>query len=183
MRLSVKLLGSLICLAVAASGCATMHYPAAYKVEGKEVKKFEELDDDRALKLIALIYNVKSETWEDGIARSIALEEYLGLLAKRRSQYVKKSDIFEIKYDKVSLSSWGDEDLVKLYDTLVPKADGYYMEAAPELTEVQNAKRIVYLTAINVVAKELKKRSNTRGAMSVVGQVLVGALSVATSLI
>ena len=57
------------------------------------------------------------------------------------------------------------------------------MEAAPELTEVQNAKRIVYLTAINVVAKELKKRSNTRGAMSVVGQVLVGALSVATSLI
>ncbi len=183
MRLSVKLLAPLVCLAVAASGCATMHYPAAYKVEGKEVKKFEELDDDRALKLIALIYNVKYETWEDGIARSIALEEYLGLLAKRRSQYVKKSDIFGIKYDKVKLSSWENEDLVKLYDALIPRADIYYMEAAPELTEAQNARRIVYLTAINVVAKELKKRNNARSAISVVSRILIGVLTVAISLI
>lgn len=165
------------------SGCATMQYPRDYKVEGKVVKNFKELDDDKALKLIALIYNVKTETWEDGIARSIALEEYQKLVSKRNSKLVKNSGVLKIEYDKAKLSKWKDEDLIKLYDTLNPKTDGYYMDAAPELSEIENARRIMYLTAINSIAQELKKRENTKTVISVAGQVLLTALSAALAMI
>ena len=168
---------------LAISGCATMNRPTAYKVEGKEYSQFKEMDDDRALKLVALIYNVQTETWEDGIARSIVLEDYMTLLAKRKSKYIKNSGIFEAKYEKVKLSAWKNEDLIKLFETLSPKADAYYMDAAPELTEVQNAQRIVYLTAVNAIDTEMKKRRNTQGAISIASQVLMSALSVALAMI
>lgn len=160
-----------------------MRYPSAYKVEGKEFKEFKDLDDDRALKAVALIYNVKYESWEDGIARSLAIEEFQGLLGKRKSEYVRKSGIFDIVYDKVKISTWSDEDLIKLYDCLAPKAAHYYEDCAYELTETQNAQRIVYLTAINSVVKELKKRDITRKVVTIAGQVLTTALTVALSII
>lgn len=183
MRPSAGLPVLLIFISVAVCGCATMRYPGAYKVEGKEFKEFKELDDDRALKLVALIYNVKTETWEDGIARSITLEEYLTLLGKRRSRYVKNSGIFDIKYDKVVISKWEDGDLIKLYEALVPKTDAYYMDSAAELTEIQNARRIIYLTALNSIATELKKRENTRSAVAVASQLLLTVLSAALAMI
>lgn len=183
MRISVKITALIMVICTALCGCATMRYPAAYKVEGKEFREFKELDDDKALKLVALIYNVKGENWEDNIARSVTLGEYLELLRKRKSQYIKKSGIFNIKYDKVQLSKWKDEELEKLYNLLVPKADGYNMEFASKLTETQNAERIVYLTAISAVIKELERRDNTNKALAMVSQVLVTALSVALSMI
>jgi hypothetical protein len=183
MKNFIKLSAFFTIVSIVVSGCATMNYPTAYKVEGKEYAQFKELDDDRALKLVALIYNVTPETWEDGIARSIALENYLSILAKRKSKYINKSGIFEAKYEKVKLSTWKEEDLVKLFEALSPKADAYYMDAAPELTETQNAQRIVYLTAINAIDTEMKKRRNTQSAMSIAGQVLMTALSVALSMI
>jgi hypothetical protein len=160
-----------------------MNYPNAYKVEGKEYKQFKELDDDRALKLVALIYNVTPDTWEDGVARSVALEEYMTLLSKRNSKYIKNSGIFDAKYDKVALSKWKSEDLVRLFDALSPKTEQYYMDVAPELTETQNAQRIVYLTAVNAIDTEMKKRQNTQTVVSVAGQVLMTALSIALSMI
>jgi hypothetical protein len=160
-----------------------MRYPCAYKVEGAEFKDFGQIDDDRALKVVALIYNVRPEGWEDGIARSLALQDYLGLLAKRRSQYVKRSGIFDISFEKVKLASWTDDDLVRLYDCLEPKARVYYSDSAPELSETQNARRIVYLTGINSVIAEMKKRDITRKTLEIAGQVLSTALMVAMSLI
>ncbi len=183
MKNHIKITVLITAASLVVSGCATMNYPTSYKVEGKEYAQFKELDDDRALKLVALIYNVQTETWEDGIARSIALEEYLAILGKRKSRYIKKSGIFEAKYEKVKLSAWKNEDLVKLFETLSPKADAYYMDAAPELTEIQNAQRIVYLTAISAIDTEMKKRRNTQGAVSIAGQILMTALSVALSMI
>ncbi|MCX5680506.1 MAG: hypothetical protein NTZ95_07710 [Candidatus Omnitrophica bacterium] len=183
MKNIIKITVFVTAASFAISGCATMNYPTTYKVEGKEFVQFKEMDDDRALKLVALIYNVTPETWEDGIARSIALEDYLMLLSKRKSKYIKNSGIFEAKYEKVKLSAWKDEDLIKLFETLSPKADIYYMDAAPELTEVQNAQRIVYLTAISAIDTQMKKRRNTQSAVSMVSQILMTALSVALSMI
>ena len=183
MRFSIRLTALLISIGVLLSGCATMRYPTVYKVEGKEFKDFKELDDDRAIKTIVLIYNIKHDDWEGGIARSIALEEYQGLLAKRKSPYIKNSGIFDIKYDKANILSWKDEDLVRLYDCLYPKANAYYVDSAPELSEKQNAERIVFLTAANVVIRELKKRDITQKAIMIAGQVLTTALTVALSLI
>jgi hypothetical protein len=111
------------------------------------------------------------------------LQEYITLLAKRKSSYIKKSGIFEVEYEKVKISKWEDADLIKLYDALIPKADAYYMNAAPELTEVQNAERIIYLTAINAIDTEMKKRRNTQSAVAIASNVLAGALSVALAMI
>lgn len=183
MRTLVKSLVLLTCFTVILSGCATMRYPRAYKVEGKEVGEFKDLDDDKALKAVVLMYNAKSDIWENSIARSIALEEYLKLLKKRRSAYIKKSGIFNIKYDKVKVSRMKDEDLERLYDALVPKAEIYRMDSAPELSEIQNASRIIYLTAISSVITELKKRENARNIISIASQVLVTALTVALQIL
>lgn len=165
------------------SGCATMRYPSVYKVEGREFKEFKELDDDKVVKMIVQIYNIKSDVWEDGIARSISLETYLELAKKRNSPYIRKSGVFALEYDKVKISSWKDEDLEKLYDSLVPKARQFYMDSAPELTEIQNADRITYLTAVNAITNEFHKRKNTRDAISLASQFLAGALSIAMAMI
>jgi len=183
MRTLVKPIVLLFSAAIILSGCATMRYPTTYKVEGKEVKEFKDLDDDKALKAVVMIYNTKSDIWEDSIARSIALEEYLKLLKNRKSAYIKKSGIFNIKYDKVRVSKMKDEDLERLYDALLPKAEVFSMDSAPELSEIQNSNRIIYLTAISSVITELKKRDNTRNVISIAGQVLVTALTVALQLI
>lgn len=183
MRTLVKPLISLFCVAAILSGCATMRYPRTYKVEGKEVREFKDLDDDKALKAVVLIYNAKNEIWEDSIARSIALEEYLKLLKKRRSAYIRKSGIFNIKYDKVKVSKMNDDDLDKLYYALLPKAETYSMDSAPELSEMQNADRIIYLTAISSVITELKKRDNAKNVISIAGQVLITVLTVALQMI
>ena len=76
-----------------------------------------------------------------------------------------------------------DEDLERLYDALMPKAGAYHMDSAPELSEIQNANRIIYLTAISSVKQELKKRDSTRNAISIAGQILVTALTVALQMI
>ena len=75
MRYSLTVTVSSVFLCLVLCGCATVRYPCAYKVEGQEFKEFKDLNDERALKLLALIYNVKHEAWEDGIARSLALRE------------------------------------------------------------------------------------------------------------
>lgn len=183
MRSSAKPIALVLCLVIALGGCATMRYPKAFKVEGVEFGEFKEIDDDRALKLVALIYNFKTETWEDGTARSIALEEYLKLLFGRKSKYIKNSGVFGLKYDKAGLSTRTDDDLIKLYDILEPKADAYYIDSAPELTEIENTKRIVYLTALNSIARELKIRDGKRTTFSIVGQVLLTALSAALAML
>ena len=174
-------LAALFCIALA--GCATMRYPCAYKIEGQEFKEFKDLDDERALKVVALIYNVRPDNWETGIARSVTLEEYQGLLKKRNSAYVKNSGIFAIQYEKVKLAAWKDKDLIKLYDALAPRACRYYADSAPELNEIENARRIVYLTGTSAVVKELKKRDLTQKVMTVAVQVLGSALSIALAMI
>lgn len=174
---------AVLCLCALISGCATMRYPRAYKVEGKEVSDFKELDDEKALKLVVLIYNIKPQDWEDGIARSVSLGEYIGLLAKRNSPYLKKSGVFKVQYEKVKLKTWKDPDLVKLYDMLVPKAEKYYIDSATELSDAQNTERIMYLTAMSAVDTELRRRDNTRSAVTIAGQVLVGALTIALSML
>lgn len=160
-----------------------MRYPRTYKVEGKEVIDFKQLDDDKALKLVVMIYNIKPQDWEDSIARNVSLGEYINLLSKRNSAYLKKSGVFDIKYDKISFKTWKDPDLLRLYDTLIPKTEKYYIEGGPGLSEVQNTERIMYLTALSAIDTELRRRDNTRNVVSITGQVLMGALTVALSLL
>ncbi len=160
-----------------------MHYPSVYKVEGKELKEFKELTDDQVIKVIVLIYNMKHDVWEENTARSIALEEYIALAKKRNSAYIKKSGVFEMEYEKINIKKWQDEDLKKLYEDLSPKARQYYMDSASELTEIQNADRLLYLTAVNAVVKELQSRKNKQDAFDIAGRCLVGALSIALSFI
>jgi hypothetical protein len=160
-----------------------MRYPSDFKVDGREVKDFKQLDDEKALKLVVLVYNIKPQDNEDRIARSISLDEYIKLLAKRNSPYLKKSGIFKVQYKKAKLKSWGEQALVDLYNALAPKAEKYYIDRPPEVTDSMNTERIMYLTAMSAIDTELRRRDNTRSAMSVAGQVLMGALTIALSLL
>jgi len=183
MFLSMRLTAFLACLAVILCGCATMRYPRAFKIEGKEFKEFKEIDDEKALKLVAQIYNLRHESWEEDMARKISLDEYISILRGRKSAYLRKSGIFNIKYEKIKLSLWKKEDLEKLYDLLEIRTENYHIETAYKLTELENAKRITYLTAINCVARELEKRENTDKVIATTGQILVTALSVAMQML
>ena len=109
--------------------------------------------------------------------------EYIKLLAKRNSPFLKKSGIFKVQYRKVRLKSWNDQALVDLYNALAPKAEKFYIDQQPEVSDSQNTERIMYLTAMSAVDTELRRRDNTRSAMSMAGQVLMGALTVALSLL
>ena len=183
---SLRLTGSLfliLCLCISVSGCASMRYPRSYRVEGTECEEFKELNDDQALKMVALIYNVHFTGWEDNIAKSLTLGEFIALLEKRRSQYIEDSGIFDLEYEKIDISSWSDEDLIKLYKALLPRTEPYYIDSAHELTEEKNAERIIFLTGLGAVVKELKKRETTSNAMYILGQVLSTALTVALQMI
>ena len=171
------------CLVLASSGCATTRLPLGYKVEGKEYISFKDLGDDQAMKMFALIYNIKTDEWADGVAKSLALSEFRELLKKRKSKYIKSSGIFDVEFEKVDLKKWTDHDLVKVYEALEPKAKAYYESSAANLTEEENATRVMYLTAMSAIVKDLQKRETTRSAMQVAGEVLTIALSVALSLI
>jgi len=61
MRSLIKPTVLLLFVVMILSGCATMRYPRAYKVEGNEVQEFKDLDDDKALKAVVMIYNIKSD--------------------------------------------------------------------------------------------------------------------------
>jgi len=183
MRKSNRLIALFIISSFLISGCATVNYPRIYKVDGKEYADFKELDDERALKAVALIYNARHDMSEDSIARNIALDEYMKLLKKRNSAYLKKSGIFDTKYEQVDLKKWGDGELRRLYETLKPRADLYYMDSAVDLTEAQNADRLMYLTSVNAIENELRRRGNTKNATIMAGQILVGVLSLALAMI
>lgn len=178
-----RLIAIILVTALALSGCATMRYPSTYKVDGKQCWSFKELDDEQALKIVALIYNMPHQAKDDDVARSLALEQYLALVKKRNSKLIKESGIFNIEYNKVNLSKWSEDDLVGLLDSLEPKVQGSAVEGVQTLSESQNTQRIVYLTAAYCVGNELQKRDQTRQALSIAGQVLTTALSVALSMI
>lgn len=144
---------------------------------------FKDLSDDQAMKMFALIYNLKVDTWEDETAKGIALSEFREFLKKRKSKFIKKSGIFEVEIEKVDLKKWTDHDLMKVYNALEPKARVYYESSAADLSEEENARRVMYLTAMSAIVKDLRNRETTQGALQVAGDVLMIALSVALSFI
>ncbi len=172
-----------IALCFSLTGCATTRQQLGYKVEGKEYKTFEELDDDKALKMVVMIYNVNTNSQEEIAAKNIALTKYMRILKGRNSKYLKESGVFDLGYEKIYLNKWHDEDLRRVFKYLQSQPEKYDFETTAELTEQQNTRRIVYLTAMVSIAEEVKKRDNSRYAMDVFGNMLGVAIAVAVSLI
>ncbi len=177
------LLLTIAALCCSLTGCATTRQQLGYKVEGKEYKTFEELDDDKALKMVVMIYNVNTNSEEEITAKNIALTKYMKILKARNSKYLKESGVFDLSYEKIYLSKWHEEDLVRIFKHLQYQPEKYDFETTTELTEQQNTRRIVYLTAMVALAEEVKNRDNTRYAMDMFGNLLGIALAVAVSVI
>ncbi|MEA3489385.1 MAG: hypothetical protein U9R44_03460 [Candidatus Omnitrophota bacterium] len=171
------------CLCALLSGCATTKHHYGYKLEGKEYKTFAELDDEHALMMIVMIFNVPAETFEDGVAKNITISRFMETLGKRKSAYLKNSGVFGLAHEKVELKNWNDDDLLAVYNALEPKVSAHYLKPVSELSDRENAARIVRLTGMSAVVSELRKRSNTRQAWNVLAQVLVVALNVALAAI
>jgi hypothetical protein len=167
-----------LCLLV--TGCATTkHYKHSFKIEGKEYKKFKDLDDEQALQMVVMFYNVPEETYEDGVARGLTLEMYMEALEKRKSEYLKSSGVFDLAYKKVELKTWDDQNLVNVYDALEKKVINQGFRLISELSERESAVKIVRLTGMNSIVQELKNRQITREAWGVAAQLLTVALQVA----
>ena len=183
-RWGQALILGLVVFCMILTGCASLkHQKMGYKVDGVEFKTFKDLSDEQALKVTVMVYNVAGETPEEKIARSITLSEMIELLKKRKSAYLKNSGIFDMTYEEVDLKSWSDDDLTKVYHALKNRVDISNYRSISSLTEEENAHRIVYLTGMTAIVAELQKRDNVRQTWSVVGQVLMTALSIAVSAI
>lgn len=171
-------------LSLALAGCATTKTQQyGYKVEGKEYRKFEELNDDEAMKVVISFFNVPEETYEDGVAKGLTIEKYMGVLEKRKSKYIKDSGIFSLAYQEIDLKLWNDQDLVTVYEALERRTIEYRYAPVATLSERENALRICRLTGMSCLVSELRRRKNTQEAWGVVAQVLTIGLQVALSML
>ncbi len=164
------------------SGCATTKFPHTYRLEGKEYRDFKSLDDEAALKAVVMTYNVPVEPGPEETAKALTLQVQMELLEKRRTEYIKASGVFEkIKFEKIDLKIWSEEDLLSVYNELRGRFTAF--QGLKEISEEQNAKKIIYLVGMQSLVNELEKRENTRQAWRVAAQLISTALSVAVSLI
>jgi hypothetical protein len=167
-----------------ASGCATTKYDYKYRIDGQEYGDFKNLSDEAALKAVVMTYNVKTESADELIAKTLTLQTQMDMLAKRKSAYIRSSGVFEqIKFDRLDLKTWTDDELILAYNTLKEKTILSYDKPSDTLTEQENARRIVYMAGMQVIVNELEKRENTKQAWAVAAQLLSTALTVAVSMI
>lgn len=166
------------------AGCASTRLTHGYKVEGQQIAEFENLSDELALKMVILIYNTTTDGFSEETAKSITLDKYIILLDKRKSKYLEDSGVFDLTYEKIDIKKWSDQDLIKVFEELRAETMlKYQHRTISHLTEEENAHRIIHLTGLKEIARELKARENTRYAWDIAGQVLATALSVAVSII
>ena len=176
------LLTAFICFFMA--GCATTKFRYNYKIDGEECADFNKLSDEQALKAVVMTYNVKTESADELIAKTLTLQSQMDMIAKRKSAYIKSSGVFdEIKFDRLDLKTWTDDDLILAYNTLKDKGNLSYDKPSATLNEKENARRIIYMTGMQALVNELERRENTRQAWGVAAQLLSAALTVAVSMI
>ncbi len=167
----------------AISGCASTKAHYGYKVDGQQYASFKELDDEQSLKMVVMLYNVPTETYEDKTAKNITITKYMELLQKRKSDYIAGSGVFDLQYEKIDLKVWPEDDLISVYRALAEKPGVYDHQTTHELSENDNATKIVRLTGMEEIVRELRNRQNTRQAWSILAQVLTIALNVALAAI
>ncbi|MDP8298732.1 MAG: hypothetical protein P9L88_02340 [Candidatus Tantalella remota] len=172
-----------LALAFVITGCATTRHHFGYKVDGKAYTKFDELTDEQALKMTILVFNVRTEAYDDGVARSVTLTELMEQLKKRKSSYLKNSKVFELHYETIDIESWSDDDLIGMYNALEAKMSVYNGRDIVALSDRENALRIARITGMTEMVNELKRRQNKRQAWNIFAQVLTTALQVAITAI
>ena len=166
------------------AGCATTKFSYKYKIDGEEHADFTKLSDEQALKAAVMTYNVKTESADELIAKTLTLQSQMDMLSKRKSSYIKDSGVFDqIKFDRLDLKTWTDDDLILAYNSLKDKANLSYNKPSAALDERENARRIVYMTGMQALVNELEHRENTKQAWAVASQLLSAALTVAVSMI
>ena len=174
----------LAALCLSAAGCATTKsHQYGYKVEGREYRKFADLSDEDATKVVVSFFNVPDEIYEDSVAKYLTIQKYMEILEKRKSEYIENSGIFGLAYKEIDLKLWNDQDLVTVYEALERRTIEYRYAPVATLTERENALRICRLTGMNCLIDELRRRKNTREAWGVAAQLVTVALQVALSMI
>jgi predicted small secreted protein len=165
-----------------AAGCSTTN-TMGFREGSGEQGKFKSLSDEEALAMVAEIYNVAPETEKDGIAKNIALAEYIKELKKRRSKYIEASGIYELGYVDVDIRKWSDTEIVEYYTYLSSRVKEYEAVKSLELTDRWKAEVSMYVTARNAVFQEGKRRDHVRQFVEIAGTVLVAALNAAIAAI
>jgi len=170
-------------ISLAVPGCATTSCVGVLDESGKKVKKFKDLSDEEALKTVVAIYNCVPPSDEDIIAKNIALKEYIGELAKRKSTYLEGSGVFQLTYKDEMLKTWSDQQTAEMYRLLEAKAVRYDKTDIGGLSEQDKALRLIRITAMQVIYREGTKRDIFRNTMLMATNVLMVAMSVAVSIL
>jgi len=170
-------------LSLALPGCATSGSKLSYVKGENRDKLLKDVSDEKALDTAVMIYNARPQSSEDEISRSIAFDEYINALKKRKSAFLKESGVFELKCEPADLKKLTDSQILELYDYLDERVKNVDLQALPEATEDENSWRIIHMTARDAVAREGYRREGLRNLWTVFGQVLNVALAVAVSAI
>ena len=85
-HITKTLLVTSICFFTA--GCATTKFRYNYKVDGEEYADFNKLSDEQALKAVVMTYNVKTDSADELIAKTLTLQSQMDMLFKRKSAYI-----------------------------------------------------------------------------------------------
>ena len=130
-----------------------------------------------------LVFNIRTEAYDDAVARSVTISELMEQLKKRKSAYLNNSKVFDLSYESIDIQKWTDEDLISMYNSLEAKMSVYNGRGVAELSDRENALRIARITGMTEMVNELKRRQNKRQAWNIFAQVLTTTLQVALSAI
>jgi len=159
------------------SGCATISHgylPPEYDIQ----HKLKGLDDQDALELGCAICNVKAEDRDKEIAKNIAIGKYLKELKKRKSPLIEESGMLEIKYEKINLKKFGNAEIIRLFRSLDREPFSYKTKTIAELTKDEESEKIVYVTAMNELLKEARRRQVLNQGLDLVMKMIGIAASI-----
>jgi len=174
-----------VAMCVSVYGCASTGNNAKgiYISEKAEYKEFKELTDQEAVDMVCRIYNVIARTRFEEMAKSIALSEYMKALGKRKSALVRDSGILNVEYEKVDIRKWTNDEIISFNSLLNARLAKYSTEPLAYLTDEENIERVVFLTARECVASDIKRRQGFEYGMGVAEMLLGAAASAALSFI
>lgn len=170
-------------MVIALAGCATTGGGDIHARAGQHATKFKKLSDEEALKIVAAVYNCRSEAPMDMTAKNITLGTYIDDLKKRRSKYLEDSGVFQLSFDREDIKKWTDRQIVETFRALETKALQYERTGEADLREEEKTAQLIRLTAMDAIYREGKRRDLFRNILEASMRALTIAASIAAAMI
>ncbi|MFH1879078.1 MAG: hypothetical protein ABH883_09760 [Candidatus Omnitrophota bacterium] len=162
------------------------------------------LSDEESIKIFDEVYGQKVDTPIDRIAKEITITAFIRAMKASRSVKIDESGVLGRKYEEVDLKKWDGEDLVNFSQDLEREireenrtkqgasrnieGNRYwgYSSGTDRRDETEDngsgeeisTLDVIRLTAVYSIEKEIQRRNNISGVLTVVGDSLGKAVTV-----